>query len=142
MSFDLKIVNNDISVSPNGEVDIVINTDKLIQDVIKILLTTQGTNKFYRWYGSTITQRVIGEVLGSYYTEVEIKRAIEDSLNNLMRLQQSQALYQNISSSETLAGINYIDITREDSDPRLYSIVVSVLTKKLTAVETTFQLRV
>ena len=142
MSFDLQIKNNDISVSSTGDVNIVVNTDKLIQDVIKILLTSQGTNKFYRWYGSTIAKRVIGEVLGPYYTKVEMTRAIEDSLNNLMKLQQAQALYQDTSASETLSGINYIDIVREDSDPRLYSIIVSVLTKKLTAVETTFQLRV
>lgn len=142
MSFDLKIKGNDLAISTTGDVDIVQNTDKLIQDVLKIILTPQGSNKFYRWYGSVISSKVIGEALSPYYSKVEMTRAIQESLNNLVKMQQNQALYQNVTPSETIYAIDYIDIVREESDPRLYSILVSVLTKKMTAVETVFQVRI
>ena len=101
MSFDLKIKNNDISISSSGDVELVSNNDKLIQDVLKIILTPQGSNKYYAWYGSVITSKVIGEVLGSYYTKVEITRAVQESLSNLMTMQQSQALYQYVSPEDS-----------------------------------------
>jgi hypothetical protein len=142
MSFDLKVINNDISFSSSGDVDIVQNTEKLIQDVLKIILTSQGSNQFYKWYGSTISQRVIGEVLGSYYTKVELTRSIQESLSNLIALQQQQSIYQSVSPQETLMAINYIDIEIDENDPRVYNIILSVLTKKMTALETTFQVRV
>lgn len=141
MSFDLKIQNNDISISSGGDVELVRNTDKLVQDVLKIILTPQGSNKYYVWYGSVITSKVVGEVLGSYYTKLEITRAIQESLGNLMTMQQTQALYQYVSPEETIAAINYIDIGRDETEPRQYNILVSVLTRKMTALETAFQLR-
>lgn len=142
MSFDLKIKNNDLSISTTGDVDIVQNTDKLVQDILKIILTPQGSNRFYKWYGSKITSNVIGEVLGPYYTKVELTRAIEESLNNLMKLQQTQAIYQTTSPAETIYSIDYIDISKDQDDPRLYNILVSVLTQKMTALETVFQVRI
>lgn len=142
MSFDLKIINNDISISSSGDVEIVQNTDKLIQDVLKIVLTSQGSNKFYKWYGSTISQRVVGEVLGTYYTKIEITRSIQESLSNLISMQQKQSIYQSVSPQETLMAINYIDIELDENDPRVYNIILSVLTQKMTVLETTFQVRI
>jgi hypothetical protein len=141
MSFDLKLENNDLSIGTDGSVKIVMDNDKLLQDVLKIILTPQGSNRFYKWYGSAMSERIIGTVLGPFLTEVEITRSIEESLNNLMFLQQGQSKYQYVSAPETIAAINDIYSERAEEDPRLYNIFVSVFTKKLTLVETTFQLR-
>ena len=142
MSFDLKIENNDISINPDGSVKTVRNNDKLIQDVLKIILTPQGSNKFYNWYGSTLCSRIIGEVMSPFLTKIEIRRSIEESLNNLMLLQQNQAIGQFVSVEETLAAIKDILIEKDQNDPRAYNIIVSVLTKKLSVLDINFQLRV
>jgi len=62
MSFDLKIVNNDLSINPDGTIQTTYDNEKLKQDVIKIILTPVNSNAFHRWYGSSISQRVIGQV--------------------------------------------------------------------------------
>ncbi len=141
MSFDLKLENNDITIGTDGSVKIVLDNDKLLQDVLKIILTPQGSNRFYKWYGSALSERIIGTVLSPFTTEVEITRSIEESLNNLMYLQQNQSRFQYVSAPETIAAISSIYSERTEDDPRVYNIYVSVLTKKLTLVETTFQLR-
>lgn len=142
MSFDLKIVNNDLGLNPDGTLQTVINNDKLIQDVIKAVLTTLGSNKFFKWYGCALNARVIGEVLDFGLTQLEIERSIEDTISNIMALQKAQARTQYVSAGETIAAIRDITVLRNEQDPRQYEIYISLLTKKLTIAETTFDLRV
>lgn len=142
MSFDLRVVSNDLNINPDGSLQTVRNNDKLTQDIIKAILTPLGSNKFFKWYGSTLTQRVVGQGLDETLMQIEIQRSIEDSLFNLIALQKSQSYTQYVSPGETLASIKEIFVIRNESDPRQYEIYVSVLTRKLTIVETTFTLGV
>ena len=142
MSFDLKIVNNDLRINVDGSLQTVRNNDKLFQDIIKIILTPLGSNKFFKWYGSTLTARVVGQGLDNTLMQIEIQRSVEDALFNLISLQKSQSFTQYVSPGETLASISEISVVRNESDPRQYEIYVSVLTRKLTIVETTFTLGV
>lgn len=141
MSFDLKIENNDLSINSDGSVKTVINNDKLIQDILKVVLTPLGSNKFFKWYGCTIGQRVIGQFLDETMTQLEIQRSIQDSLTNLIALQRAQSQVQYVSPGETIMTVKDIMVLRNEVDPRQYEIYISVFTKKLTIVETTFTLR-
>jgi hypothetical protein len=142
MSFDLKIENNDISVGSDGQMKVVFNNEKLIQDVLKIIITPLGSNVFYKWYGCTLSTDVIGEVLDPFVTEATIKRSIEQSLNSIISLQQTQSAYQYVSPAESLAGIKDIYIERNEDDQRVFNIYVSVLTRKLNELDINFQLRI
>lgn len=142
MSFDLKIVSNDLSLNPDGTLQTVINNDKLIQDIIKAILTPLGSNKFFKWYGCALVARIVGQVLDPTLTQIEIQRSIQDSLTNLISLQKAQARTQYVSAGESIAAIEEISVLRSNEDPRQYEIYVSVLTRKLTIAETTFTLRV
>jgi phage baseplate assembly protein W len=141
MSFDIKIVNNDLSINPDGSLQTVRDNEKLIQDIIKIMLTASGSNKFYRWYGTTIGTRTIGNVLDHTQLESEITGAVYNALGNLIALQKSQGREQYTSAGEAIASIRGISVIRNKEDPRLYEVGISVLTRKLTVVEESFILR-
>jgi phage baseplate assembly protein W len=142
MSFDLKIENNGLVINPDGTLQTVSDNSKLIQDIIKALLTPLGSNRFYRWYGNALASTIIGEDLDSVMIEIEAERSIQDTLSNIIILQKEQAKTQYISAGETIAAIRNISVVRDSVDPRQYQITVSALTRKLTVVEETFFLRV
>ena len=57
MSFDLKIINGDLVIK-NGQLTTVVDSEKLIQDILKICLTEAGSNPMQPWYGSSISPGV------------------------------------------------------------------------------------
>jgi hypothetical protein len=142
MSFDLKIVNNDLAIGSDGTLQTVINNEKLQQDVLKAILTPLGSNRFFKWYGSLLSNRVIGQNLPFASMEIEIKRSIEETLNNLMALQKSQAFSQYVSAGEMIAGIGSIDVVRNEEDPRQFDIYINILTRQLTPIEVAFTVRI
>ena len=142
MSFDLRIVNNDLSINPDGSIQTVQDNNKLAQDIIKAVLTPLGSNRFFRWYGSTVGFNTIGEVLDATLTQTEMQRAVQNTLSNIIALQRTQARSQYVSPGETIASVREVSVIRDSTDPRQYQIVISVLTRQLTVVEETFILRV
>lgn len=141
MSFDLKIVNNDCAINSDGTLQTVYDNAKLSQDIIKSVITPLGSNPFHQWIGSTINARTIGQVLDASHTETEATRALQNTLTNLVALQNEQGKGQYVSPGEQIAAILKVAVTRNSQDPRQWEITLSVLTKKLTMVNESFSLR-
>lgn len=141
MSFDLKIVNNDLDLNTDGTVQTVRDNSKLVQDILKAIMTEQGENPFHRWYGGVLALRVIGNILDANQGATEAERTIQDTLATLVALQREQARIQYVSPGETLATLKSVDVLRDTSDPRRWQITVAVITRELTVVEVTFGLR-
>ena len=141
MSFDLKIVNNDLAINNDGTLQTVYDNAKLTQDIIKSVITPLGSNPFHQWIGSTINARTIGQVLDASHTEIEATRALQNTLTNIVALQAEQGKGQYVSPGEQIAAILKVSVTRNTQDPRQWEITVSVLTRKLTTVEESFTLR-
>lgn len=142
MSFDLKIESNDLVIGANGDVDIVQDNEKLGQEVVKGILTPLGGNRFFRWYGSAINLRTVGQILDDSILEMEAQRSVEDLLNNIIKLQKVQSREQYVSPGEMIASVRDISVLRNQEDPRQYEVVVSLITRQLTEVNETFQLRI
>lgn len=142
MSFDLKIESNDLKIENNGSIAIVENENKLGQDIIKGILTPAGSNRFFRWYGSVISSKTIGQVLDASMLEAEIQRSVENMLTNLISLQKAQSRTQYVSPGESIASIKEISVFRNQSDPRQYEVIVKVITRQLTETTEVFELRV
>ncbi len=138
MSFDLQLVNSDISIKPDGTVRTVAGTAKLKQDIIKIILTPLGSVSFHLWYGSNITDDNIGNILSDARLNENIGTAISESLKRLQQLQRAQSTGQNVKLSEIISTIREIRIQRSSIDQRQVNVVVSVLSRDLTAVEEIF----
>jgi phage baseplate assembly protein W len=142
MSFDLRIQNGDIKISRDGDLDVVLDNEKIRQDIIKILLTKLGENKYHTYYGSSLGALEIGGVPDREIVEGDLLRMTEESMAVLMRLQSNQAGIQYITPGETIVDILNVDIDRDVSDPRGYNVSVTVLTRKLTKVTESVTVRI
>lgn len=140
MSFDIEIVNGDIEMKSDGQIRTVSDTPKLRQDVLKIILTTLGSNKFHPWYGCVISDSVIGRGFPNNLLISSITTSIKESLDRLKTLQMSQASGQRVSLSEMIAEVGDIEVERNGVDPRQINIRVSVWTKRLSKIEELFTL--
>lgn len=114
MSYDIKLTQHDdgtypdIQVDNSGNISIVENRNKIVQDVYKILLTPKGGNYFHPTYGcgldSLIGRKNVGKEL-----HVLCQLLISEALSYLTELQNGQQLEQYLSREEELTEI--IEIT-------------------------------
>jgi hypothetical protein len=142
MSFDLKIENGDIKIDVDGSLSLVFDNSKLRQDIIKILLTKLGENKFHPSYGSEIGAIDIGYVDDQELLEIDLKASVEESIKTLISLQKAQFLKQYISPAERIIAILDVSAKRDTIDPRLYSIFITVQTGALSSVTESVTVRI
>ena len=142
MSFDLKIENNDLKINVDGSIQTVRDNAKLIQDIVKAIFTTRGDNVFFPWYGCTLSLNLVGQVLDNDFLTSEAERSIQNTLSQLIELQNIQSRSQYVSLGEMIAAVQEVSVLRSNTDPRQYEIKVVVLTRKLDVVEETFTLTV
>jgi hypothetical protein len=140
MSFDFKIIDGDLRVGSDGDLTKVEDTEKLIQEILKIAHTPLGSNLFYPWYGSPISKSLIGNVLDMEFLSSVATSQLQTSLETLQRLQKQQALEQRVTPFEQLTAIQNIGITRNQVDPRFFSVVISVITRALSVATTQFSI--
>lgn len=133
MSFDLKIVKGDLQLNQDGSLSIASGNQKLRQDILKILLTSFGDNKYHPGYGSNLSMLEIGSS-DIVITENEIKSSVISSINTLMSMQRAQAKYQTLYPSEVIVSILDVQVGRDSLDPRMYNLRISILTQQLTEV--------
>jgi hypothetical protein len=141
MSFDLKITKGDLQIDAAGSIATVSGNQKLRQDIIKILLTSYGDNKYHPGYGSSLGQLEVGST-DFNITEAEIKNTALSAINTLITMQRKQARSQTLSPSETIVSVLDIGVLRDNVDPRLYNLKVSVLTQQLTEVFDNITIRI
>ena len=140
MSFDLKIINNDLVIQ-NGDLKKVNDSEKLIQDILKLALTEAGTNPLHPWYGSFLSRSIIGSSLDEDILIQVGKSQLENALQNLKSLQDMQIkTQQQVSADEQIAAISDISIIRSEADPRLFNITITVISKGVKPVTTSFRL--
>jgi phage baseplate assembly protein W len=138
MSIDLKITNGDLVIN-NGDLQTVQDSEKLIQDILKILLTDVGADPLQPAYGSFLARSVIGTAINNGALVQIAKSQINTCLTNLQSLQKKQvAQMQKVSADEQLAAITGISVIRSTFDPRLFNVKVSCLTKGFQPVSTAF----
>lgn len=138
MSFDLKIRNGDL-VLDRGDLKIVVDSEKLIQDLLKIALTTAGSNPLQPWYGSFISRSLIGSTLSNSIVIQVAQSQLQNSIENLRTLQQLQVKsFQRVTPDEQINSILDISIIRSTLDPRLFDVVIKVLSKGFKPITTAF----
>lgn len=140
MSFDLKISQGNL-VLKNGQLQTVIDTEKVVQDVLKICLTSAGSNPLHPWYGSFISRTMVGSALDTSITIQVAKSQLNTALDNLKKLQDLQLKsYQRMSAAEQISSILDISVKRNNLEPRLYDIKIVILTKNMKSVPVEFRI--
>lgn len=141
MSFDFRIVDRDIVIGDDGDLQQVENTEKLIQDILKIAITPLGSNQFYPWYGSPISKSMIGQILDMEFISSVASAQLQNSLEILQKLQQEQAKQQRVTPFEQLAAVKQVRIQRNIVDPRYFLVIIDALTRALTEAPVAFEIK-
>jgi phage baseplate assembly protein W len=140
MSFDLKIVNGDLVVN-QGDLQKVEDSEKLIQDILKICLTDVGGNPIHPSYGSFLSRSVIGNPQQTSVVVQIAKSQLNSCLTNLQYLQTLQVKsQQKMTADEQLAAITGISVLRSAFDPRLFNVKISCVTKGFKPITTAFSI--
>jgi hypothetical protein len=140
MSFDLKIINGDLVIN-QGDLQTVKDSEKLIQDILKICLTDVGSNPLHPSYGSYLSRSVIGNPQSTSVIVQVATSQLNTCLTNLQYLQQLQIKsFQKVSADEQLAAILGISVVRSSFDPRLFNVKVKCITKGFQPVSTAFSI--
>jgi hypothetical protein len=142
MSFDLKIEGGDIKIDADGTVSTVFDNYKLRQDIVKILLTKLGENKYHPTYGSEIGSIQIGNIPDLEFLETDLKASVENSIQKIIALQKGQSRSQFLTPGERLIGISKVSVERDTIDPRLYNIFIGVQTGALTTITESVTIRI
>ncbi len=142
MSFDLQVKNGDVVIGKDGDLALVQGQSKLIQDLIKICQTDAGALPYAPWYGSFISKTLIGSVLNTNITIDIAKNQLQNSIENLKKLQQLQVSNgtQALTLDEQLSAIMGISISRNTNEPRAFDVSVSVLSKGFNKVNLSFSI--
>jgi len=139
MSFDLRIINGDLVIQ-NGDLRTVTDSEKLIQDILKICLTNVGANPLNPGYGSFLSRTIIGNPMYTSTIVSIAKTQLTTCLNNLQTLQQAQIKSrQRMTADEQLAAISDISVVRSTLDPRLFNVTIKGMTKGFKPITTAFQ---
>jgi phage baseplate assembly protein W len=143
MSFDLKLQNGDLQISNTNDIAKVEGSDKLKQDIIKIISTPIGSNPLFPWYGSPINQSLIGTAFSSNFISNLASVQLKASLENLQNIQKEQAKgNQIVTPQEQIAAVQDVIIQRNTEDPRFFKIMLTVLSKAFRQVQTSLNIQI
>lgn len=139
MSYDVKINTGDL-VLQNGDLKKVIDSEKLIQDILKLCVTTAGTNPLIPWYGSFLSRTIVGTAMDTTMLIQISKSQLNSALENLKNLQDLQVkTFQNVTADEQISAILDISVVRNNNDYRLFDVQIKALTKGLKPITTAFR---
>jgi len=139
MSFDLKISNRDLVIQ-DGALKPVQDSEKLIQDILKMCLTTAGSNPMFPWYGSFLSRSIIGSPQNTSVLIQISKTQLSTALDNLKALQELQVKsFQRVSADEQISAILDISVNRSQIDPRFIDVKIKALTKGIQPITTAFK---
>jgi hypothetical protein len=102
---------NDLAVSPSGTMQRVWDTNKLVQKVLKFVLTSRCA--FYPQFTCPI-RNYIGKKFGGSITTEDVSTQITDSLQNIKQIQSAQRTVQSVSLLEMLKDVVGISVTSPD----------------------------
>lgn len=79
---------NDLQIGPTNDLAILDGTDRLSQDIVKILITTRGTNLLFPLYGANL-QTLIGQKMDVQFLQGQILTEVKDALIILQAINQN-----------------------------------------------------
>lgn len=120
---------NDLQFGPTGDLDLVSGTEKLKQDINKILFTERGSNKFLDLYGT----RLHG-LIGSRIVLDNLKGVVKDDVVGALQL-LALLNTENQDPEEKPDTLEFLSVDRPASDQ--INVALSVITEAGTRTENT-----
>jgi hypothetical protein len=111
MSYDLALIGGDIHFALDGNPMVVIDKDKLAQDIAKILLTRKGSDLGSVQYGSVL-QSNLGQPFDFNILQSLIAKSVSEALTFLQSLELVQGTKQTLSFQEVIGSVDAVSVTQ------------------------------
>ena len=139
----LRIVD-DITFGGTGKVNKVEQEDKLIQDLLKIVITSLKSNPFYEWYGTSLVSLIGSKIVNSTQLETRITKEVTTAILNLKQMQKNQIAYQDkkIDPRELILRPIAVSTRQNPNDPTYFEVRAVVQTVAGNTVEFERRMRI
>jgi hypothetical protein len=124
---------NDFDYDKLGELIIVQDEQKLLQDVLKFTIAIQGTNKANPWWGTQLVSFIGTAHVPEYYNP-KFKSEIIDGGSKIKDLQLQQTQYQQVTDEEFFSYFDNIIVQQSDYDASFYEITATIVSQAATAI--------
>lgn len=131
MSFDFKINFGDLELGPDGDFVKVQKAEKLAQDLSKMVNTPKGSKRLFPFYGSLLSNTIVGNVFDEGFTAAYASKQLRDCLDIYIKIQEMQQKNQYLDPQEMLGAIKQALVLQSDQDPRFWKVIIRVITKAL-----------
>lgn len=111
-----------------GQVYIVENENKLVQDVRKITLTIRGSNAEHDWYGTDLYE-LIGHPNIPDIIKPQISANIQNAISDVKSLQEQQQLYQIVTDREFINTLKQLSVIQDSNDYELWTATAEIITQ-------------
>lgn len=120
-------IENDIRFDERGDPIFVTGIDLLAQEVEKITFTIRGSNVFYNWYGTSITDLIGTKIIrGGSLIESQLVTEISNTLENFRSVKQQQAGLQPVGDQEYFQRVRNISVVQDANDPTVFRIRIEI----------------
>lgn len=137
MSFDLKLDEGDLRIE-SGDLAIVSDSNKLTQDLLKIIITPLNSNPVHPWYGSNVGLALLGNTFDLDFGLEAARMQVSTAVDNLLRMQLAQSQEQILSPAESILSIKDVYVNTNSIDRRVVEIKASVVSAALTVTDVRF----
>jgi len=111
---------NDLNYDSNKDIEIIENSSRIKQDIVKILSTRIGENLIFDGYGSELKS-----LIGQNFIQTNIQTIIKNTI--LYAISYIDTLENSADSSERIKEIKNVQITRDKYDPRIVYIKLEII---------------
>jgi phage baseplate assembly protein W len=123
-------IENDFQYDSNGNLILVKNEEKLVQDIRKIVLTSLGSNPFHTWYGTSIPDLIGSKITNAGIVRSKIEGDIRTALNRYDDIQRKQIralgnlTNASVDARERFGQLLKLDVQQDFVEPTAYNITI------------------
>lgn len=122
--FDIEIYNGDINFA-NGQFVLVIDGQKLVQSLVKILITPQKSDSLRPNYGTDIAN-ILGHAMPEFIYTTKIEESVSDAIRFLITEQSKASYRQYVSPGERIKELIYVNVVKNTTDSRQIDIYIGI----------------
>lgn len=114
-------VENDWRYNSKGDTIEVRHEALLIQEILKMMFTVQGSNTFHDWYGTNLTNAVAKKIIGTGVLQSFILSDIYEAFRRWQNIkkQQEEDVGQFVSDEEYPLRLLSVTVEKSDKDPTI-----------------------
>jgi phage baseplate assembly protein W len=125
-------IENDYRYTLDGQLETVVEEEKLIQEVKKIVTTLVTSNPFHTWYGTSIPALIGGKISNAGFIRTKLMNEITVALTQYASLQRQQARLQEgkVTPGERFSKLLQVQVDQDVTEPTAFNITIAFTNQK------------